>query len=272
MVKTRWWLVGAAFLCGCALHNPAYDDTEGAVTTAGSSTSSTFEISYATSQTTTDSGADSDTGTGTGTGTGTSTTSALTTTDDPSSSSSGEGSSSSTGAQAFDPFTAQNYSEGSCNLVAGCFSPMKDTLSAQLSATECFEVAVEPPMALDTLNIAVSPPKGSAPMTLGIYSPDDLEGPPIEERMFAPYGGAGGIQSFALESPIILQSSEFCVRVTTGSDSTALPIGFDRNTKDTPASYIEQTAPNCNFSLKPLHQAFMLNQATWCLSVDLSQP
>jgi len=269
---------------GCIIGNPDFDETAGTSqdfgTTAPSDSSATATTGTTTTATESASGgsmsATGSTSTTGSTGSTDATTSITSTTSTSSSSSDAtsltatattdEGSTS-TGVPDFEPFSVQNYTDDKCIFYAGCFS-QQDVLPTKLHATECFSTDIAPPFMIESVSAMIAFPLGNAPVQVGLHSADAPGAQAIATVNLPPFPGGDGLHEFVLPEPILVEDSQFCVRISGGNVNTAMPMGYDHKTNGTPDSYIRQQVA-CKSDFVPLEERFGEAQATWCMSALL---
>ena len=281
MARVLWRVVGyllpiATIVGGCIIDNPDYDENVSTTSSSGM-TSPSGAPATATTGSTTDStasgGSMSATGSTSTTGsTDTGATTAITSTADATSlteASTGttDDGTTSTGNPDFEPFSIQNYSDGTCTYYAGCFAK-QNVYPTKLHATECFSTDLAPPFMIQSVSAMVAFPLGNAPLQVGLHSADNPGAPAIATVQLPPFSGSEGLEEFPLPQPLLVEDSEFCVRLSSGNINTALPMGYDHKTVGTPASYIRQQV-DCQSDFVPLTERFGEAQATWCMSVVL---
>lgn len=272
-------LVVSSLLGGCVIDNPGFDEpidpSQGSGSSTLTGTSGTQTTSTSASESEGVGGSLSATGTTTSTGstsavtgnTGTSTTGTST----------GEGTTStgdatsSTGSPDFEPFSVQNYVKESCKYYAGCFSPQSQPYPTKLHAMECFSTELEPPFVIESVSALVDFRLGNVPIKVALHSAEAPGSSALTAVDLPAYSGSGGIHEFVLPEPLVVESPDFCVRLTTGNVNTALAVGFDHKTGGTPDSYVQQQV-DCKAPFGPLDVHMEADQATWCMSAKLAPP
>lgn len=261
-VRPRFAHLFVLVLGGCLRPNPSYD---GATTEGGAATTTTTGGTTTTGLPTTGPAATSDDSTTTAAvSSTTSTTTSSSTTAEPT-----------TGP--LEPTTLRPYDPARCIDGPFCMSG-GDPVSAKIEAVECFTAPAPPPLQLTRLGFEVRFAVGEPSAVLDVLPYDPGNHAPVlavlDTRELGTIDGGMDYRDFELDPPVLLDTQNFCLRITGGGSTSTLVLHAD-HMGDAPGDglvAIDDPGDHCDTPLTNLRDWYDSRSAHFCLDVEVSTP